>query len=78
MIRFEDCTFNFEESKLKTARIQLNLKYRIPNIFTFESSFSGYFGRNKEKIHFTETHYKSLGTILGKGIFMHERFKKNP
>lgn len=47
MIRFEDCTFNEEESKLRTARIQLNIKYKVTNIFTFESSFFGYYGKDR-------------------------------
>jgi hypothetical protein len=45
------------------------------NIFTFEASFFGYYGKDKERRHFTIEDYKQLGAILGKGIYLHERGK---
>ncbi len=35
MIRYEDCTFNLEEEKRSTARVQLFSNLKIANIYTF-------------------------------------------
>lgn len=74
-IRFEDCTFTAEEHKRNTARVQFGLAFRCSNIFTFEASFFGFCGKDREKRHFTVEDYRQLGTVLGRGIFAYERGK---
>lgn len=78
MIRFEDSTFVCEEAKKKTARVQMASKFKIANVFTFEISFYGYINKNREKVHFNQQKLKSLGAILGRSMFLHERFKGGP
>lgn len=75
-LRFEDCTFTSDELKRNTARVQFGLSFRCSNIFTFEASFFGYFGRDREKKHFTVEDYRQLGAVLGRGIFNYERGKQ--
>ena len=50
-------------------------KFKIANVFTFEISFYGYINKNREKIHFNQQKLKSLGAILGKSMFLYERYK---
>lgn len=53
MIRYEDCTFNMDEDKRSTARVQLFTTLKISNIYTFEASFFGYIDKKKQKKSFT-------------------------
>ena len=46
-IKFEDCTFAYEEYKRNTARVQFGLSFKTLNIFTFEVSFFGYYGKDR-------------------------------
>ncbi len=75
MIRYEDCTFNLEEDKRSTARVQLFSNLKISNIYTFEASFFGYINKNKERKSFTIENYKNLGMIIGKAIYICEKRK---
>ena len=75
-IRFEDCTFTSEELKRNTARVQFGLAFRCSNVFTFEASFFGYCGKDKDKRHFTVEDYRQLGAVLGRGIYSYERGKQ--
>ncbi len=77
MINYDDCTFNVEEDKRSTARVQLFSTLKSPNIYTFEASFFGYMGKNKEKKHFTIESYKNLGMIIGKAIYICEKRKES-
>lgn len=72
-IRFEDSSFVNDQYKRNTARIQLFLSLKLPNIYTFESSFFGYSGKNKERKHYTQDGYREMGAALGKAIFLTER-----
>lgn len=56
--------------------MQFGLSFKCTNIFTFEASFFGYFGKDKEKKHFTVDDYRQLGSVLGKGIYIYERGKE--
>ena len=76
-IRFEDSTFACEEQKRYTARIQCNLSYKCLNIFTYETSFFGYVGKDKEKKHFTMDGFRQLGGALARAIYLHERGKES-
>lgn len=72
-IRFEDSTFLSEECKHNTARVQFGLCFKTLNVFTFETSFFGYYCQDKEKKHFTMDAYRQLGCVLGRSLYMHER-----
>lgn len=53
-------------------------KFKIPNIFTFQTSFFGFYGKNREKVHYTQQKLMNLGAILGKSMYLYERNRNNP
>ena len=62
-IEFQECTFASEESKRKAARVYLSYLYKQLHVYTFESSFYGYFSEGK-KHEFTPKEYSQLGHTL--------------
>ena len=75
-IRFEDCTFTTEDDKRNTARVQFGLLFKCTNIFTFESSFFGSLGREREKRHYKVEDYKQMGAVLARAMYIHEKGKE--
>jgi hypothetical protein len=51
--------------------VQLGLSFRNAQVLTFEASFYGYYGKDKEKKHFTQDGYRQLGHILAKSLYIH-------
>lgn len=69
MFRFFSCKFRVQESKKKTARVVLWKEYNIQNCFTLESSFHGYFNKDRETKDFSINHYVNVGKVLAQSIF---------
>jgi hypothetical protein len=58
MFRYHSCKFLNQKSKETAARIVLHKEFKIFNCFTLESSFHGYFDKEKVTIEFTESVYE--------------------
>jgi len=64
MFRFYSCKFRIQRSKEKTARVVLWREFNIMNCFTLESSFQGFFDKNRETKDFYHSHFFEVGDIL--------------
>ncbi|EAS05471.2 zinc carboxypeptidase family protein (macronuclear) [Tetrahymena thermophila SB210] len=62
-INFEECRFNVQKSKEKTARITLWKEQRVMNVFTVEASFYGK-QKNQTKTHYSIQDYLDIGKSL--------------
>ncbi|KAL4471141.1 hypothetical protein ABPG72_019083 [Tetrahymena utriculariae] len=62
-ISFEECRFNVQKSKEKTARITLWKEQRVMNVFTVEASFYGK-QKNQIKSHYSIQDYLDIGKNL--------------
>ncbi|KAL4428971.1 hypothetical protein ABPG74_011167 [Tetrahymena malaccensis] len=62
-ISFEECRFNVQKSKEKTARITLWKEQRVMNVFTVEASFYGK-QKNQNKTHYSIQDYLDIGKSL--------------
>ena len=69
MFRFFSCKFRMQESKKKTARVVMWKEFNIQNCFTLESSFYGYFNKDRETKDFHIAHYVQIGKVLGLSIY---------
>lgn len=65
-----DCTFAAESYKKRAARIFLSSVYQQLQVYTFESSFYGYRGRDGKVVEFTPEGYFGLGRVLVKGLYV--------
>ena len=56
--------------------MQFGLLFKCTNIFTFESSFFGSLGREREKRHYKIEDYKQMGAVLARAMYIHEKGKE--
>ena len=55
--------------------MQFGILFKCTNIFTFESSFFGSLGREREKRHYKVEDYKQMGAVLARAMYIHEKGK---
>lgn len=66
MFRFYSCVFRIAESKKETARAVMLSKYRIPYVFTIESSNGCYYdSETKSKVDFNKSKWEEMGSLFG-------------
>ncbi len=69
MFRYHGCSFNISEGKMATARAVLFNSFKIPYVFTIESSTGLYHDPEQMKtLHFTEDLWIEAGSRIAQGI----------
>jgi len=73
---FKDCRFNMQKSKEATARIQIHKEIRKNEVYTLETSFSGYLLDKDDPnymIQHSEKDLLNIGADLVKAIYSYHR-----
>lgn len=68
-IDYRECTFAIDPCKRRAARVHLSTSYRLPHVYTFESSFYAY-SLNGKQVEFTPKEYRDLGVALCSGLHL--------
>jgi Zinc carboxypeptidase/Cytosolic carboxypeptidase N-terminal domain len=67
-LRYSDCKFGANPSKVGSARVAMWQQLRLPMCYTFEASFCGTNFGSLENMHLNTAHYEHVGALLAETI----------